>query len=1516
MKTQLHSIDTGLMKRTMKFFLSSLFLILSFLDARAQAPNQITEITTADGMGNNGCAAVLKASNGDLWVAHRGYSPVVPYNSARPISKRDAQGNWTFPDLSAAPAVTNNSFTYNSNANYTFDKIYEQSNGNIWFLTTSPNNPSTTMAFAPPIVMFDGNNWTTFHANRGNFPDRGVVLDIVETPDGNLWFGCAGGLVRMTPAGVTTDFNPPAVADGNQNRQADNIISVDYNNAGNVVMIASQQNTANGGSFLGWACVREFDENNNSWSDWHLSDANWTNAGQVYYQPMKVVAMRDASDRLYITASGGGLYYIDNGNFASNAPTHIASFHQGWSHPGVAFDNVITNLPDWTSTPYRSKSGRFWVTAGSAGSPQNGAYRFEARRPANWGGVPGAASHYAFGRKQSNLSIVSAGQTYKADINDISFGSNDAEIWFATEQGLELWYADYPNPNSDFIGIEGAGTDNRGVVGFNSHAMGLPEPQDVGHVLPIGTPTISIDTAYYYIASSDYDNMDPNVDAGLQGDGTVQGFPATAAALTANNLDWDDLQISFTPIDLGDDVRGDNDDWQYNSYKEWRRYDSDWIADQNGDLIPTAQYTISLDGEALFRGKMPLTELHIHYNKYGYLFDSIAALTDYTPLDTTNWLDDLCDVSIHNICNVSAEAVAIANALYQDVGEFGIRFNFRSIQSANSENLNNQGRTGGFFIIHKAMLEKGTVPMAPQGPMGGIVRVGSSTQADYTELQTAVRDLQRRGVDSWVQFRMEPGTYEGIFELHDIPGIDGFNGRYISFMSTTDDSTDVVVRKKPGRRDTNYVFHSNQDLDLRFSGITIENHEPDSCRIIFVESALSKLAINSCMIRGNEDSSATEEATLIYSDGFIGDFNVYHNIFDGGWNAMNYKANGEVRIVSNLFVDQQYYAIYINNSNTNMISQNRFEGPFTGRFYGVYANDINTNLWLTGNRFYNQAVPCGSAIHIDNNADPGSWNNGRGIKIFNNEISVKAGNITSAAALYGDFTLFYHNTISIIGQDSNAIALKSGFVWDDTRVQSNIFSTQGARVFEHTSWGGVFGALMNHNVYFSQNNRPFSLDLGGGVFTHYSEIDSVQANTGNDSFSLWADPMFHSDMFLLPMNAAMHNQAGTLIEVQSDILGYNRPPNQRDHGCYEYDSALAHIPCQGDINISAQRLDNFFIRINWSNVNAPAYRLYFRAEGAQNWRQMIVGDTSKVIGPLQLGTYEFYVTDRPGNLVSCTGEIVMDCEDFSYSTVVTQIRNVQNKGAVRVFGMDAGKRNWDIGLDNGTDTTWVQNRRAGAFSRLEAGTYFIHVRDRYGCYSSQVDTVVINAIDTTVIPVLTNLQRIGNNTLRPIWTVQDNANIDRYQVRVKDITGGAPGVLYGTYIVQGANATQMDIPNLPVGTYKVDVRARVNGTFQNSIYSRPRSKVIFQNKTGVSDDSDLLLGQATRVYPNPASDRVVVRSKAGSHVQILDMNGRILDELDLINEQVNLDVQDYAPGIYLIRVSTGSETYTERLIKR
>ena len=84
--------------------------------------------------------------------------------------------------------------------------------------------------------------------------------------------------------------------------------------------------------------------------------------------------------------------------------------------------------------------------------------------------------------------------------------------------------------------------------------------------------------------------------------------------------------------------------------------------------------------------------------------------------------------------------------------------------------------------------------------------------------------------------------------------------------------------------------------------------------------------------------------------------------------------------------------------------------------------------------------------------------------------------------------------------------------------------------------------------------------------------------------------------------------------------------------------------------------------------------------------------------------------------------------------------------------------------------------------------------------------------------------------------------------------------------------------------------------------------------------SDLSINQAkldttVDVYPNPASDKVFFNSKEKEieKVQLVDLSGKILYKAEVRNQSGSIDLSGIAKGVYLVIMSTESDTITKKI---
>jgi hypothetical protein len=71
------------------------------------------------------------------------------------------------------------------------------------------------------------------------------------------------------------------------------------------------------------------------------------------------------------------------------------------------------------------------------------------------------------------------------------------------------------------------------------------------------------------------------------------------------------------------------------------------------------------------------------------------------------------------------------------------------------------------------------------------------------------------------------------------------------------------------------------------------------------------------------------------------------------------------------------------------------------------------------------------------------------------------------------------------------------------------------------------------------------------------------------------------------------------------------------------------------------------------------------------------------------------------------------------------------------------------------------------------------------------------------------------------------------------------------------------------------------------------------------------------IYPKPADDKATISVSgiaAGAKIVVSDMQGRIIMSDDMIEANYDLNVSNYAAGVYYIRIISGNTVSTQKLI--
>jgi len=69
------------------------------------------------------------------------------------------------------------------------------------------------------------------------------------------------------------------------------------------------------------------------------------------------------------------------------------------------------------------------------------------------------------------------------------------------------------------------------------------------------------------------------------------------------------------------------------------------------------------------------------------------------------------------------------------------------------------------------------------------------------------------------------------------------------------------------------------------------------------------------------------------------------------------------------------------------------------------------------------------------------------------------------------------------------------------------------------------------------------------------------------------------------------------------------------------------------------------------------------------------------------------------------------------------------------------------------------------------------------------------------------------------------------------------------------------------------------------------------------------------VYPNPTDDKIEIESPQDANIEIINIQGQIIETLNTINTNTTIDVAKLSGGFYIIKVKTDKGTTVKKFIK-
>ncbi|GAP42980.1 protein containing Por secretion system C-terminal sorting domain [Lentimicrobium saccharophilum] len=521
--------------------------------------------------------------------------------------------------------------------------------------------------------------------------------------------------------------------------------------------------------------------------------------------------------------------------------------------------------------------------------------------------------------------------------------------------------------------FQGLAVNHEGFAGWDADGTG-PEPKRNGH-----------DTQLYYIASRDYDDIDPDPNAcfaRLLGE-NGSGFQNFALQLEYRGFNAEQVKIKMDVCNLGEDIEGE--DWSFiGGIHEVSFYHS---------LI-----SCELNGEPLF----------------GFVCDTVKTWQDVNH-PGLGWWGTSAVTSIYNASENSSEAIqAVAASFFKDIEDRQIQTVTTLLTYANQTFSGNGRLDGGFWQINEAgmvavpargtQIQPGNLsghwtmaghPYIVSGdvtiPDGQTLVIDPGVWVKFSDRITfkvegaiqAVGDTSNTGSIIFTAVNPELGWGHFVFDSTAITNEAsvfrhcifeyGFAPEAVPWSEPTNCGGAIAIRAYDNVMIENCVFHHNRAL---FNGeytagggaIALWTSSPEIRNCVFSSNRAnysggivcynaSSPAITNCLFYGNISLKNTIDgggAILVstYSDPILlnNTFVNNHSNFRGGALEIYYESDPD--LINNIFwgntapLNSQ---VYISSGNCNAnFRYNDIEGgqagigPF-GIGSGVYENNLETD---------------------------------------------------------------------------------------------------------------------------------------------------------------------------------------------------------------------------------------------------------------------------------------------------------------------------------------------------------------------------------------------------------------------------------------------------------------------------------------------------------------------------------------------------------------------------------------------
>ena len=323
------------------------------------------------------------------------------------------------------------------------------------------------------------------------------------------------------------------------------------------------------------------------------------------------------------------------------------------------------------------------------------------------------------------------------------------------------------------------------------------------------------------------------------------------------------------------------------------------------------------------------------------------------------------------------------------------------------------------------------------------------------------------------------------------------------------------------------------------------------------------------------------------------------------------------------------------------------------------------------------------------------------------------------------------------------------------------------------------------------------------------------------------------------------------------------------------------------------------------NTNGGVYALDLNNDGITDFNitfstALYAGQTNKYITITPLGA------NKVGNNLSYPYPSALSLNTLIDNSSFTWLSTANQSLISRIWFQVPRTGAWvwqNRGNWNGASNKYVplqlnlNSQKFYGWARLDAATNAVSFTAKDYAYNS-VPNRPIRAGETSCATPTVNLTQSGSLSFCNGDSVTLTANGTGYQYQWKKNNVNIAGATAKTYVAKTA------------GIYKCKVT--------NSCGSKGSGSRTVTIPCRTTEDNVVQIGEQLSVYPNPATNAVTINFPSDSYrddeageIQIVNLFGQIVYSVSINTEEMQIDVSNFAAGMYVIRWNSGENVETK-----